>query len=386
MPICFRHITAFVLVLVCLLGVPTIVSAANHCELQSTRPVSDGWPHYGVLVYSGYYPFGASGLANLNGMSFAGATRSDDGDWLPPDFVPYVSYVDAEGTLQQPLFDTFLFLGAQSNRGRHYGGEYDQQQASLWHDWEWYIDRIFAPGKQLAALEQAVADAADQLGLPDHRVNVYIMIPYPSYKVTDFGHPGLDDGSLMPVSNRISVIESYVDEVMERWDKLQPSHLRLAGFYWMQEHFNPDVPGERLMVDATVDYVHAKGLKLGWIPWSGAFLATNWRTYGFDWAVTQPNLMFSDAPGLMQAAVNRARATCMGFLFELDDRVLQPTWAGHLDAYFAAAIDNQLADHGPIFFYQDVASLAKFARMGGTGRTIYDKVHHYINGDSHGVD
>jgi hypothetical protein len=94
-------------------------------------------------------------------------------------------------------------------------------------------------------------------------------------------------------------------------------------------------------LSSAVHHVHDNGPKLGWAPWSGAYLATNWRTYRFDWAVTQPNLMFSD------------------------------------DEYFPAAKNNELVSIGPVFFSQDVASLAKFAQVCGPGRAIYDRVREY---------
>ena len=94
-----------------------------------------------------------------------------------------------------------------------------------------------------------------------------------------------------------------VDSVIERWEALAPQHLRLAGFYWLQEHVNPAVPDELDMVRRTARYIHDLGLKLGWIPWSGAYLATQWRSFGFDWAVTQPNHLFHDEEGLIEKAL-----------------------------------------------------------------------------------
>ena len=348
-------------------------------------PVEEGWPADALLVYSGYYPPGQSGLAGLNhDGADSGTVREDDGDWLPGDFLPYVAHLDASGEPDDTFFDTFIFLGTVSPRGRHFGGEYGQDRASLWYDWQWYIDRLFAPGKQLAALEEATARVAEALARPDLAVNVYIMIPYPSYKVTDFGSPVGDGGgkSLLPVANRLEAVRWYVDEVLHRWEarRTELAHLRLAGFYWMQEHVNPEVPGEGTLVRGTADYVHQKGLKLGWIPWSGAYLATSWRSYGFDWAVTQPNHMFQDQPGLIKAAVDRARTARMGIEIELDGRVKQPQGARKLYDYLNAGVEYGFVRDALIAYYQDVCMLAQLYAAGGELRRIYDDVYAFAKG------
>ncbi|MBE3583576.1 MAG: DUF4855 domain-containing protein [Limnochordaceae bacterium] len=342
-------------------------------------PVDQGWPANALLVYSGYYA--SSGLMELGGEATADGkfTRADDGDWLPGDFRPYVTHLDANGEPDDTFFDTFIFLAISSDRGRQFGGEFGQDQASLWPDWQWYIQRLFAPGKQLAALDLACAGAARALHQPDLRVNVYIMIPYPSYKVTDFQRPGAASSSLLPVNNRIAAIQAYVDEVLQRWQAFAPTHLRLAGFYWMQEHVNPEVPGEEQMVTTAARYVHQKGYKLGWVPWSGAYLATAWQKYGFDWAVTQPNHLFQDQPGLLAAAAQRARSAHMGVEIELDGRVQQPAGARKFYDYLDAGVRYGFMGR-LIVYYQDVCMLARLYWAGGALRQMYDDVYAFAKG------
>lgn len=345
-------------------------------------PVAEGWPAQAVLIYSGYYASGRTGLTSLHGGSDGGVVRDDDGDWLPVDFRPYVTHLNADGEPDDTFFDTFIFLGISSARGRDFAGEYDQSRASLWWDWQWFIDRLYAPGKQLRALESAVASAASSLGKPDLTVNVYIMIPYPSYKVTDFGTIDGQTGgpSLLPVENRLAAIRWYVDEVIERWQAWQPQRLRLAGFYWMQEHVNPAVPGEETMVRAAAEYVHKLGYKLGWIPWSGAYLATSWRNYDFDWAVIQPNHMMQSKPGLIESAVQKARGAHMGVEIELDGRVKQPEGARKLYDYLDGGVRHGYMKNALIAYYQDVAMLAQLHAAGGTQRQMYDDVYAFAKG------
>lgn len=340
-------------------------------------PVTGGWPANAVLIYCGSYS--DTGLTRIHGRSDGGVVREDDGDWLPIDFAPYVTHLGDDRKPDDTFFDTFIFL-AGSNRGRHFGGEYDQTKASLWYDWQWFINRIYAPGKQLQALEAATEAAAESLGKPDLTVNVYIMIPYPSYKVTDFGTIDGQEGgpSLLPVENRLTVVRWYVDEVIKRWQAWQPKRLRFAGFYWMQEHVNPAVPGEEVLVKGTADYVHKLGYKLGWIPWSGAYLATSWRDYDFDWAVIQPN--WFNNKGTIESAVEKAQRARMGIEIELDGRVRSPEGMRKLYDYLEGGIRYGYMGNALIACYQDVAMLAQLYAAGGAQRRMYDDIYAFAKG------
>ncbi|MBE3576330.1 MAG: DUF4855 domain-containing protein [Limnochordales bacterium] len=363
---------------------PTTAETAETADLGYLRPgpVEEGWPADAVLIYCGYYAPGRTGLTELHGESYAGTVRDDDGDWLAIDFRPYVTHLDSTGEPDDTFFDTFIFLGLSSPRGRDFAGEYDQSRASLWWDWQWFIERLYAPGKQLQALEAAVAKAAASLNRPELIVNVYLMIPYPSYKVTDFGTLDGQPGgqSLLPVENRLAAVRWYVDEVIKRWQAWQPKHLRLAGFYWLQEHVNPAVPGETVLVRGTAEYVHKLGYKLGWIPWSGAYLATSWRDFGFDWAVIQPNHMFQNKPGLIESAVQKARQARMGIEIELDGRVNQPEGLRKLYDYLDGGVRYGYMKNALTAYYQDVAMLARLYAAGETQRQIYDDIYEFVKG------
>lgn len=346
-------------------------------------PVSEGFPEDAVLIYSGYYDLGRTGLSRLGAMEQYGVTRSDDGDWLPDDFIPYVAHLDWEGEPDDIFFDTFIFLALASDRGRQFAGELGQEQAALWADWQWYIDRLFVPGKQLSALEQAVAAVGKRLGQPRHGVLIYIMIPYPSYKVTDFGSPDGTKGgpSLLPVENRRHVVEWYIDEVLKRWEAWRPAHLRLGGFYWLQEHVNPVVPDEEQFVRDVARHVHERGLKLGWIPWSGAYLATHWKEYDFDWAIIQPNHMFRDHPDALKVASERGMSAHMGIEIELDGRVKQPQGEKRLHEYLDAGVEYGYMTGAMLAYYLDAYMLPQlYHDQNGRWRHMYDDLYAFAKG------
>lgn len=346
-------------------------------------PVAEGYPANLLLVYTGFYS-----LARLDfppGVLEVptDVARLDGGEWVPADFIPYVAHLDREGVPDDTFFDSFLFLGLRSWRGREFAGERGQDRASLWADWQWYLDRLFTPGKQLDALNTTVGAVADYLGLEDYTVNVYIMIPYPSYLVTDFGHPDGTMGgmSLLPVENRFRAVRWYVDEVIARWNAWHPARLRLAGFYWLQEHINPAVPDEERLVRDVVKYVQELGYRIGWIPWSGAMLATRWAEYGFDWAIIQPNHMFRDQPGMIETAVQRGRTYRMGIEIELDGRVRQADGERRLYDYLNGGVTYGYMREAMLGYYQDLDMMLRlYLEEQGRRRYMYDDLYEFAKG------
>lgn len=333
-----------------------------------------------ILIYSGHYNLTRRGYGEPADPS---VQRLDGGDWLAEDFVPFVAHLDWDGQPDDTFFDSFLFLGLKSARGRDFAGERGQENASLWADWLWYIDRIFTPQHQLDALNTTVAQMGAGLGDPGYRVNVYIMIPYPSYLVTDFGHPDGSMGgeSLLPVENRERVVRWYVDQVLERWDAWQPEHLNLAGFYWLQEHINPAVPDEESFVRNAVAYVQSQGYKIGWIPWSGAYLAPRWRSYGFDWAIIQPNHMFREQPNMIQAAAQTGRSARMGIEIELDGSVKQAAGRAKLYDYLDGGVEHGYMSEAMLGYYQDLNMLAQlYYEENGRYRELYDDIYAFAKG------
>lgn len=366
-----------------LLTTVVILLTANAAGYLPPGPTEEGYPENLLLVYSGCYsvqrPDFDPGPLDLP----TDLTRVDGGDWLPADFVPYVAHLDWDGVPDDTFFDSFLFLGLKSHRTRAFDGEREQDQAALWLDWQWYLDRIFTPGKQIDALDKTVAAVADYLKLPDYRVNVYIMIPYPSHKVTDFGHPDgtMGGDSLLPVEKRLEIVQWYVDEVLTRWERLAPDRLNLAGFYWVQEHINPAVPDEDRLVRGSVQYVQEKGYKIGWIPWSGAMLATRWEAYDFDWGIIQPNHMFMDRPNMIETAVQRGQTAKMGIEIELDGRVRQPDGEKRLYDYLNAGVQYGYMTGAMLGYYQDLDMLLRlYHEDEGHRRHMYDDVYAFAKG------
>jgi hypothetical protein len=217
----------------------------------------------------------------------------EPGHWAQRDFLPYVAYLDkaAGGVPRDWFYDAWLFL---MFGGGPTGGDYINGSAKF-SDWQFYVDQLFMPDRNLAALDACVEDVGRRLNSPGRVCRVIIMIPYLSPKVENFGDV---DGDGQPENaaldaDRIKAFRWAVDAILKRWGEQQYTHLRLDGFYWMNEGIGG---ADEAVGRATGEYVHEQRLNFHWIPWFSAPGFEKWRDLGFDLAIMQPNYAFMNVP------------------------------------------------------------------------------------------
>lgn len=243
------------------------------------------------------------------------------GVWGVDDFAPYVAHLDRQGRPTDWFYDSFLFLmygGAPS------GGSYYNGTANL-ADWKAYLDILFDPDHCLAALDRSVALAGRELGDQSRVLPIIIMIPYLSRNPGQFGDcdgDGVTEDSARD-ADRTKAFRWLVDEFRRRFQLGAFPHLKLWGFYWMNEGMSRADEG---VVRATADYLHSLDLGFHWIPWFRAPGVERWRELGFDFVIMQPNYAFMSVPqGAVAADEDRlaqnaflADALGMGVEMELD--------------------------------------------------------------------
>jgi len=212
---------------------------------------------------------------------------------------PYVSSLDENGDSREWLFDTFLFISLQSDNHK-----------SLWEssrarDWNWWIDRVFAEGHQVEALDDEVGRVKGILG-ENTRRGVIISVPYPSTSVSDFGMNSRDGENLNfdpgdgrgedSLKHRLEACTWFVEEVAHRWQAGDYQNLELIGFYWMQEEL---MEGDAELVNNLCEYLHEMGYPLYWIPYNSEANMEALEKYqegdlGFEYIWIQPNYAFRD--------------------------------------------------------------------------------------------
>ncbi|NPV48599.1 MAG: DUF4855 domain-containing protein [Armatimonadetes bacterium] len=266
--------------------------------------------------------------------------------WKQAAFLPYVAYLDKQqgGKPVDWFYDSWLFLmfgGAPS------GGSYAFGSATK-ADWDFYFDLLFAPDQNLAALNACVEEVGRQLGDTDQVCPVIIMIPHLAPTMRDFGDV---DGDGQPEdcsrdADRLKAFRWAVDTVLARWRPEAYPHLRLWGFYWMNE----GVYGEDEQVcKDTAAYCHSKGYGLHWIPWFRAGGFDRWRDLGFDFVVMQPNYAFMKNPagavvpdeGRLTHNANLSRDHGLGVEMELDTNTeVSPGKRLNLQLYLNHGVDE----------------------------------------------
>ncbi len=238
----------------------------------------------------------------------------------PAAFAPYVSLG------KDWLFDAFLFLVQRSGRGIP-----TMTGQTTREDWQYHLDQWFTPGRDLHALEAALAEAAGRLGDPSPRA-IILSVPYLHREVRDFGDvdgDGLSEDLSTP-TGRQAVLRWYLDSARQRFASAGYRRLSLWGFYYMNETVSTaDAAAARLLADE----VHSRGLRVLWIPWYRAAGWESWREFGFDVAILQPNYAFvsvhlgSIRRNRLAVAADLAAGAGMGVEIELPMALAEP--AGH---------------------------------------------------------
>jgi len=243
--------------------------------------------------------------------------------WTKEALMPYVAHVDEQGTPQDWMFDSFLFIEFATDGGAmlHYYAK-DKVQATA-ADWVWLADCWFREETGLIGLEQAVAAAGQALGDADHTVGVVITVPKPLAEIASFG-PLAGETDTLDLSREESgqkVLAWYIERVLAQWGEHEYPHLRLLGFYWLAEGIGQ---GEHDLVKWTAEHVHERGYRLYWIPYFGAGGLQEWRNLGIDATMLQPNYFFHENATLYRflATTKRALKAGSGIEIEFDGRAL----------------------------------------------------------------
>lgn len=201
-----------------------------------------------------------------------------------PELLPYVA--DERGW----LFDSFLFLHQQTRQGLSF-----QDGRTRMADWQAQLDTWFAPGRDLAALDEALDQCSKRLGAPPPRP-IMLSLPHPDAALKDFGDVDGDGVTedLSTPHGQETVARWYLNEARKLFAGAHFRHLTFWGLYWMNEGI-PDRDAATVALCGRV--LHEAGLRFLWIPYYRADGWQRWRDLGFDVAIMQPNYAFLDTHG-----------------------------------------------------------------------------------------
>jgi hypothetical protein len=264
-------------------------------------------------------------------LVYAGANRAGITTYTVSHFTRLLAHVDSAGRPAYWQCTGAIFLNLHAASGRVFTTWIGGVPANG-ADWAEYADSLFAPGGVLSRLDSAVALASAMLGPPPDPIRVSIMIPYPELNAGMLRFEG-KQYNLRTADGRVGAASAYVADVERGFRGAGHARLRLDGFYWLFETMPSSDAG---VVRRIAREVHARGLRLLWIPYYDAQGWERWDELGFDEAWLQPNYFFNRdvPPSRLDSAAARAVRRGMGLEIEFDGRLLAtPGFGDRLDPY-----------------------------------------------------
>lgn len=309
------------------------------------------------------------------------------------ELLPYVAYMDAEGNIKDSFFDAFLFLPCSTTCPSGGYLYYNKNNPSKASDWIAFEEDLFFTGNDthaeeanIPALSKAVSRLDEALGT-DTEMPVYFSIFSTVLGYKDFGDVDGDGKSedFNNIEDRKKVIAWWIDRLEARFAAGEYDNLKLEGFYWYHEAIETSDPHEVELLKFTADYLHAKGYYFIWIPYYMASGFNQWKTYGFDAAVMQPNYMFKDdiAEDRLYHNAEFAKQLGLGVEIEADYGVTSDlTKRDKYIAYLRAGVETGYMNSIKMY-YQDGGPGVIYNAYRSTDPTyhiVYDYTYQYAKG------
>jgi len=235
-----------------------------------------------IKIYNGYYP-----------------SAQDRADNTLQELLPYVAYLDEKGEIKDTMFDAVAFVPCVSTDWTYPSGgtlvKTSKYPAAVQSDWICYTDYLFQSDYDLDALNQAVRQTYETLGIQG-KFPVLLTMPYVAATTKAFGD--LDGDGKQEYSRtaaeRTEIVKWYNDYLTDRFEQANFTHLEFVGYYWYSEEVNYTWSDhESEFVIAATDALEDAGKYVLFDPFYLSTGFDHWQALGFDGAVMQPNVAFT---------------------------------------------------------------------------------------------
>lgn len=234
-------------------------------------------------------------------------------DWTVEDFVPYVSHKFADGH-RDWTFDGFMFLEADNGADVTFYPSIKKMGTKA--DWQWYLDKLFAEGLALDALDMCIDSLKTELGDPGFKHKVVLTILIPCLKTENWGEIDGKPIDMSKYDQAALASKWYIDQLVGRFKARKYKNLELTGLYWLDEDLchTFDLP------KYIEPIVHGHDLDYIWIPYFNARGIGSWREQGFDMVYLQPNYLFDPKISRLRLkdSTDYARGLSIGMELEFD--------------------------------------------------------------------
>ncbi len=305
------------------------------------------------------------------------------------DLLPYVAYIDENGSVKDFFFDSYLFLPCVEFGPSGANMHALESNPTLAEDWTAYVNDTFADGYNVDALDAAMGTAKKALNNTDKKAGVFFTILYPCATATNFGTLGGRNLNFSKQEDRKYAIKWIIDEQLRLYNEAGYENLEVVGFYWLEEYlynrpYNQYIENE--LFQYASQYLHSLGLKFLWIPYYQAYGYNQWSNLGFDAVCYQPNMYWQGNINYerVQATCDTASSFGMGVEIEADTRVF--TDDEYFNRYLIYLEDgmNYGAMDSIKAYYQDRVSGAVYKKACYSNdpryRTVYNLTYKYAKG------
>ena len=234
-----------------------------------------------------------------------GVSNKTPKEWDENRLKPHVTFTDSDG-IEKWLHEAFLFIGGvDDSRGTILcipDGKEKSAGKDSWEDFaKWWLD----DGRVIDVLDRTISNAIARIGQPSFKHKVVmtmpdpIMLEYFSDKNSSTTYWGEAFGRRLDFSNvsdQVLAYRWYIDYVRELWEKADPQHIELAGFYVLSEILVAKPSGwnysykrwDKILPQVS-DYLHEMKYGLYWIPYYQADGYDMTDQLGIDYTWLQPN-------------------------------------------------------------------------------------------------
>ena len=292
-------------------------------------------------------------------------------------FLPHVAYM-VDGKIKDTLFDGYLFLPYVAFLYDKY-----KKRPLKKENWQHYIDTQFTEGYNMDALEEAVAEVGDALGIKDYKVSIYFSILYPVTEVSEFGVVDGRNLNFANVEDRKAALKWLIDEQYRRFNEKGYKHLELKGYYWFTEEINYADNQLLELLHYTTDYVRGMGLITTWIPYFHASGYDDWMNLGFDVVCYQPNYAFNQIVPDARLFAAAQTAKTLGMCIELEVGGTQDWHIERIKKYYAAGAKTGYMQNAAHMYYQGGVPgvyYDAYVSKDEVLHSVYDDTYRFIKG------
>ncbi|MBQ0091884.1 MAG: DUF4855 domain-containing protein [Clostridiales bacterium] len=284
----------------------------------------------------------------------------------------YFAYLDDNGEIKDRFFDSVVIGGMAKLRTPE-----DCKPAV-----EDFVKEFNTKDTNLDAINQISGTLLEKFG-DGKKITVWINLvcPNSTFYCSDIDGDGKSE-DFKDVNDCLKFLKWQVDLHVAAFKEAGYQNIELAGFYWNNESiYKSDYALQCETIKKHNAYLHSIGLRSIWCPYYGAYGQWAWKDVDFDFAMLQPNYMFSPVDAYrLKTTADMAKILGMGIELEIEDY----TGSGSINRYheyLRAGYDFGYINAANALYQGAIpGALVKSREKGGDSPSVYHDTYLFATG------